>query len=233
VRGATRVSGLAAVAALVACDAPQPGRHHDRNSLYRQMRACVAAAEPAPPCIVVDRAAGFVVIKDDSPRKPYGYLIVPTSEVTGIEDPRAVLPPADELWARGWEIGERILGRPREDIGLAVNSKAGRGQDLLHIHISCVEPAVRAALASAPIGDAWAEGQSVELEGDAYVARTAAALDPSPFLVLEEVPAARSDMAAQSLAVIGRRGGGFYLVADATGDGVVAEAERLLDQRCR
>ena len=40
-------------------------------------------------------------------------------------------------------------------------------------------------------------------------------------------------MAAQSLAVVGAAGGGFYLVTDSTAPGVVAEAEDLLDEDCR
>ena len=81
--------------ALAAC-APPP-EPPDREGLYRQMRACLAEAAPAPPCTMVNRPEGYVVIKDDSPAKPDAWLIVPTAPVTGIEDPRALTPPVAAL----------------------------------------------------------------------------------------------------------------------------------------
>jgi CDP-diacylglycerol pyrophosphatase len=219
-----------ALVAVTACAAPPPAP--DRDGLYRQMRACLAETDPAPPCTIVDRAEGFVVIKDDSPAKPDAWLIVPATEVTGIEDPRALRPPVVAFWSLGWRVGQDLLDRPPRDIGLAINSRAGRTQDLLHIHISCVLPAVRDALAAAPIGPEWASEPFLDLKGDAYNVRKVASLDPSPFLRLRELPGARADMADQSLAVIGA-GDGWYLVTDSTEPGVVAEAEKLLDQDCR
>jgi CDP-diacylglycerol pyrophosphatase len=216
--------------ALAAC-APPP-EPPDREGLYRQMRACLAETAPAPPCTMVNRPEGYVVIKDDSPAKPDAWLVVPTAPVTGIEDPRALTPPVVAFWSLGWDVGRRLLGRPPQAIGLAINSKPGRTQDLLHIHISCVGPAVRAALAAAPVGPEWAPAPFLKLRGNAYNVRKVASLDPSPFLRLLELPGARADMADQSLGVIGAADG-WYLVTDSTEPGVVAEAEALLDQDCR
>jgi CDP-diacylglycerol pyrophosphatase len=186
-----------------------------------------------PPCTLVDRARGFVIIEDDDPAKPVAWLIVPDVEVTGIEDSRALVPPVVDFWRFGWEVGRELLPQATPGrIGLAINSKAGRSQDLLHIHISCVEPAVANTLAAAGIGPDWATQPFVRLAGDPYNARRVSSLDRSPFLLLSELPGARDDMAAQSLAVIGTPGGDFYLVTDATGAGVVAEAEDLLDEDC-
>jgi CDP-diacylglycerol pyrophosphatase len=227
------VSVRAALAVALAALVATAAHAQDRDGLLRQMRACLAEATPAPPCTVVDRARGFVVIKDDSPDKPDAWLIVPTTPVTGIEDPRAWRPPVDEFWSWGFQIGRALLKRPPEDIGLAINSRAGRTQDLLHLHISCVAPAVRDALAAARIRPGWAAEPFVRYRGDAYDARTVPGLEPSPFVVLRELPGARADMAAQSLAAIGRADGGFYLLTDSTAPGVVAETEALLDQDCR
>jgi CDP-diacylglycerol pyrophosphatase len=224
---------LAWLLALAGCAAPEPPPAPGRDGLYRQMRACLAQARPAPPCARVDRARGFVVIRDDDPAKPDAWLIVPATEVTGIEDPRALRPPVAELWAYGWEVAGELLDRPPQAMALAINSNAGRSQDLLHIHISCVLPEVAAGLARAPVGPDWAAAPFLSFDGHPYNAHRVAGLEPSPFLVLRELPGARSDMGAQSLAVIGASGGGFYLVTDATGPGVVAEAEELLDQDCR
>jgi CDP-diacylglycerol pyrophosphatase len=219
--------------ALAACAAPRPAAPPDRNGLFRQMQACLAETELAPPCTEVDRARGFVIIKDDDPAKPDAYLIVPDREVTGIEDPAALRAPVLSFWRYGWDAGRRLVpGRPA-DLGLAINSKAGRTQDLLHIHIACVLPEVRDALAGAAIGPDWAAAPFVEFRAHAYNARKVATLDPSPFLLLAQLPGARADMAEQSLAVIGSADGGYFVLTDSTGPGVVAEAEELLDQDCR
>ena len=74
------------------------------------------------------------------------------------------------------------------------------------------------------------DARRLTLDGHAYNARRVASLDRSPFLLLRELPGARDDMAAQSLAVIGAPGGGFFLLAkSAPAD---AEAEELLDETC-
>jgi CDP-diacylglycerol pyrophosphatase len=229
------VTRLLAVILLAACAAPQPeiSRALDPNGLYRQMQACLVAAEPVPPCTEVDRARGFVVIKDDSPDKPDAWLIVPDHEVTGIEDPRALRPPVVQFWTYGWEVARELLAsRPAAETGLAINSKQGRSQNLLHIHISCVLPEVRDALAHAAIGPDWAPEPFVVFRGQTYNARKVASLEPSPFLRLLELPGARERMAEQSLAVIGSAEGGYFLLTDSTESGVVAETEALLDQDC-
>ena len=192
------------VLALVAACAPPPEPDTHANGLYRAMRACLAEAEPAGDCTLVDRARGFVVIKDDDPAKPDAWLIVPDVEVTGIEDSRALDPPVVEFWRYGWEVGQALLPRPPEGIGLAINSMAGRSQNLLHIHISCVDPGRRPQPSPPPrIGPDWAAEPFLTLAGDAYNARKVASLDRSPFLLLPELPGAADDMGAQSLAVIG------------------------------
>ena len=106
------------------------------------MQACLADPEK-PDCTEVDRARGFVVIKDDDPAKPKAWLIVPDREVTGIESPAVFRPPVADFWRYGWDAGAALLpDEPVADRALAINSKAGRSQDLLHIHISCVLPEV-------------------------------------------------------------------------------------------
>jgi len=220
------------VLALVAACAPPPEPDTHANGLYRAMRSCLAEAEPSGDCTLIDRR-GFVVIKDDDPAKPAAWLIVPDVEVTGIEDSRTLDPPVVEFWRYGWEVGQALLPRPPEGIGLAINSVAGRSQNLLHIHISCVDPVVARTLAATRIGPDWAAEPFLTLAGDAYNVRKVASLDRSPFLLLAELPGANEDKGAQSLGVIGAADGGFYIVTDSTEPGVVAEAEALLDEDCR
>ena len=193
------------------------------------MRACLADPEK-PDCTEVDRARGFVIIKDDDPAKPNAWLIVPDREVTGIESPAVFRPPVADFWRYGWDAGAALLpDAPVADRALAINSKAGRSQNLLHIHISCVLPELRDALAGAAIGPDWATRPFLHFGDHAYNVRKVAALEPSPFLLLAELPGARDDMGAQSLAVTGAAGGGFLLLAESAPD---AEAEELLDETC-
>ena len=78
------------------------------------------------------------------PREAEAWLIVPDHEVTGIESPAVFDPPVARLLAlRLGVAGGCCPAHPPADRGLAINSVAGRTQDLLHIHISCVLPAVR------------------------------------------------------------------------------------------
>jgi CDP-diacylglycerol pyrophosphatase len=228
-----RILPLVLVLAACAATPPPASRGHDPNGLLHAMQACLA--DPAATdCTAVDRPRGFVIIKDDSPEKPEAWLIVPDHEVTGIESPAVFRPPVEDFWRYGWDAGARLLpGRAAADRGLSINSEAGRSQNLLHIHISCVLPEVRDALAGAAIGPDWAARPFLRFGDDLYNVRKVAALQPSPFLRLAELPGARADMAAQSLAVIGSSDGGFYLVTDSTEPGVVAETEALLDETCR
>ena len=188
------------------------------------MRACLA--DPAGEgCTLVDRPNGLVVIKDDDPAKPTAWLLVPDVEVTGIEDSRALVPPVVAFWGQGWRVGETLL--PGRRLALAINSKGGRTEDLLHIHIACLDPQVATTLAATPVGPGWSTG--LTLDGHPYHARRTATLDPSPFLLLADLPGAAEDMGAQSLAVTAAPGGGFLLLAESAPD---AEAEELLDETC-
>ena len=72
------------------------------------MQACLADPQK-PDCTEVDRARGFVIIKDDDPAKPMAWLIVPDHEVTGIESPAVLRPPVEDFWRYGWQAGETLL----------------------------------------------------------------------------------------------------------------------------
>ena len=198
------------------------------------MQACLADPEQAAPCTIVDPARGFVVIKDDDRAKPDAWLIVPSTEVTGIEDP-AVLRGA----GRGL-LGGRLAGRPpvwcrhrRRDWASRSTPWPGRSQNLLHIHISCVLPAVRAALAAAAIGPDWAEAPFLTLAGQRFNARRggAAGAEPVPAAARPARRGARNGRAVAG--VIGAADGGYVVLTDSTEPGVVAETEALLDETCR
>ena len=103
------------------------------------------------PCTVVDLTTGFVVLKDH--KGATQYLVIPTARTTGIEEPALLAPDAPNYWDRAWRaraLTEKQAGKPlpREALSLSVNSAYGRTQDQLHIHIDCLRPDVRDALAA-------------------------------------------------------------------------------------
>lgn len=203
----------------------------DPNALWNQVQVCLKENPLADPCMSVNRQHQYVILHDINPKKKDSYLIVPTFQVTGIEDPKAWKPPVADFWKYGWDQAKHYVGKPAEDTGLAINSIAGRDQNQLHIHISCVKKAVRDKLKTANIPATW-KLQAVTLENHEYDAIKVASLDKSPFLVLQELGEAKRHMGDQSLAVVGASGGGYYLLDSYTTKGTKGEAEELLDEKC-
>nr|WP_294516965.1 CDP-diacylglycerol diphosphatase [uncultured Rhodopila sp.] len=207
------------------------------------------AHDPAP-CSAVDLSAGAekgtAVLKDINGVAQ--FLLMPTARIGGIEDPVILAPGATNYWDAAWKarhfVDERLhTTLPRNAVSLAINSTVGRTQDELHIHIDCVRPDVRDALASnlEKIGDHWAPFP-VTLAGHDYRAIRIAGenLDAvNPFLVLaDNDPLARADMGMHTLVVVGATfpGGspGFVLLDDHANlpAGDRASGEQLQDHTC-
>jgi CDP-diacylglycerol pyrophosphatase len=202
-------------------------------------------ANPAP-CAEVDLSGGFAVLKDIHGATQ--YLLIPTTRIGGIESPEILAPAAPNFWDAAWRARhfvEERAGRPipRDDLGLAVNSPYGRSQNQLHIHIDCVLPAVRDALRAneARIGPAWAD-LDTEIVGHHYRAMRLAGDDlgaRDPFRILADGdPAARADMARETLAVIGavfKDGANGFVLLSSRADPMrmeMASSETLLDHDC-
>ena len=198
------------------------------------------------PCMKVSLAQGWAVVKDV--RNPTHLLLVPTRRIIGIESPFLTTPDAPNYWAFAWNarpLFERLLGRPapREDIGLVVNSRFGRTQDQLHIHIDCIRPQVAQTLARAGsrIGSRWTP-LGEPLLGRSMLARRLDGADfgdRNPFAILaREVPGVAAHMDLQTLVAVGATGPdgrpGFILLTGAahpaTGDAGVGE--EILDHGC-
>lgn len=130
---------------------------HDRCEPHARQNS-----DPAP-CVYVSLTEGYAVLKDNSPAKPLHYLLIPTDRLTGIEDPAVVAPEQPNRWAEAWDARRfvaALAGRAlsRDEVVLAVNSPFARSQNQLHIHVACLKPEMRAALAeqAAAIGGAFA-----------------------------------------------------------------------------
>lgn len=244
-RAAFLCSLLLAACALSA----SPARAADPHKLWeitsQQCLPNMQSTGQPQPCVMVDLARGFVVLKDLV--GPAQYLLMPTRRLTGIESPELLAPDAPNYWAYAWEQRGRVaqaLGRPLSDeqLGIEINSAAGRSQLHLHLHIDCMRRDVAASLDDHR-GDPLQQWLPWYFEGHRYwVMRL-----PADALALHDpfkLAAARSayaadNMASQSLLLTGARfadgSTGFFLVNmpvnfDREEQG---SAEVLMDHDCR
>lgn len=228
-----------------------PGGHIDQasqahpNALWRVVHGlCVSDArltgQPAP-CLAVDRAGGFAVVPD--PGRRTQVLLVPTTRLAGIESRALLAPGSPNYWQAAWDARrfvEQRAGRrvARDEIAMAINSIDSRSQNQLHIHVDCIRPDVRKALAAhgSRIGPGWAP-LTIPLAGERYRARRLSGADlgrRNPFAILAaDARGARSPMAHETLVVAGATGSGskpgFILLARGGGH---AFGEELLDHQC-
>lgn len=230
-------SPLPLLLALAATDpAPSPVASH-RDALWQIVHdQCLAQYRDHSlyaPCSLVDTAGRFVVFKESL--GPYQYLLIPSDPVSGIEDPQLLAENAPnylhQAWgARGFLV-EILQRRVREtDIVLAINPRAARTQDQLHIHISCLKPAIREQLDAVALGTAWAPAFGP------YWARTlslAQLEQGNPFRLVEQwVKTQRSEMASASVALLSRRPGEVVVLAAVGSADRPIAAEALQDHLC-
>jgi CDP-diacylglycerol pyrophosphatase len=199
------------------------------------------------PCLSVDLAGGYAVLKDQSGATQ--VLVIPTTRITGIESPVLLDPASPNYWADAWTARhdvETLAHReiPREDLALAVNSVYGRSQDQLHIHVDCIRADVRDALNTAldRIGPKWAP-LDVSLAGHRYKAMRIAGEDlggQDPFKLLAAGDAmARAEMGVETLVLAGAvfedGSPGFILLSDRADPSTrdPAAGESLMDHGCQ
>ncbi|NVZ83366.1 CDP-diacylglycerol diphosphatase [Pseudomonas yamanorum] len=194
------------------------------------------------PCLKVDPDKGFVLLKDLN--GPYQDLLIPTDKVTGIEDialTRDLLP---HYFAQAWKnhaVLSSGLPAPIADryVSLAINSRYGRSQNQLHIHIACLRPDVFNTLneRAAPLDEHW-QTLPVKLQGHTYSARTLSAADfdlRDPLAILNEYVQAQGDtMASYSLLLAPEADGNFVLLTTrlTLKEWNLASAEELQDHQC-
>jgi CDP-diacylglycerol pyrophosphatase len=207
------------------------------DTLLKLADCCAASVQSNPSCRLSNPTDDYVIIKDNDPRKPQAYLILPTAKVTGIEDPLIFKMPVVDFWRHGWAQSTTYPGRPPADTALAINSRHARSQNQLHIHISCVRSDVKNALLATPIPSYPDKPVALPLppHRNAYevVRVTGLAGSLSPFLMVRDNPAAQADMADQSIAVVGSPTSDEYFVLSTHYDaGNRGFDEELLNQSC-
>ena len=222
----------------------------ERDLLWGVVKICVANHEltgGAFPCLEVNAeqgaARGFAVVR--APLKQTHVVVTPTARVTGIEDPALQSPEAPNYFADAWAARKYVLDsveRPvaERDIGLAVNSRPGRSQDQLHIHVDCLRHRY-AQLVRQHDGGLSAEKWTrltFALRGRYYWATLVNSPDLSQTNIFRTAATllrvSPGHMEDVTIVVIPRLEKGFYLLADQYMPGAMGKGhgEFLLDHAC-
>ncbi|RZT36646.1 CDP-diacylglycerol diphosphatase [Cupriavidus agavae] len=219
-----------------------------RDSLWKhvQERCLVPAAPTHSDCVIVDRPRGFVLYKDAIGASH--YLVIPDLPVGGVEDPRVWQDGTQggrhSAWVFGWQAREivgKAVGRPLPDtlLGLAINARASRSQDQLHIHLDCISERARDFLAASDIGPQW---RDLRFNGKPVRAMLVPAVQPAltvdPFELVRQA-AGGSPVADRGVFVgyVAPPGGvaGFVVVDEPVdkADGANGHASDFLDRGCK
>lgn len=216
-----------------------------RNFLWEKVQKCVANQQGNPPkpdpCLYVDINNRYVVANGSHSVE---YLLLPTDKITGIENPSVSTQNKPYYWQYAWETAKTYIPQIKPKIknpaqyGLAINSKQARGQDQLHIHISCINKKVSKELEQNDnnIPNGSFKNFILTLNNNKYniMKLTNNSLEASnnPFYLVKKSLHSSQNMADQSIAVAGRSKGGFYIVNTESSGGYQAAAEKLLDEDC-
>lgn len=193
-----------------------------------------------------DGKVGYAVLKDL--KGSAHYLIIPTDQISGIESPDVIKPSGENWFSFAWQARDllnKATGHqiPRDDVALAINSVEGRGQDQLHIHLSCILPSVKAEInkQAKDIETHWSN-QYIDLDNKHFFAERVDHSTLSDFnpikAVADQIPGAKADMGRMTIIVVGasesNKRDGFLVFAGKTDEktGDRGKAEDLLDNDC-
>ena len=183
----------------------------------------------------------YVIVKDCAQSKPYGYLLIPTETVVGVESSKIFSPSLVDVWGDAWLWSKKFPGRPSAMTGLAINSnlKGARSQNQFHIHISCASSEISKMLEAREISFDPAKALLLPLGvyGHRYYAVKVSSLTGanSPFNVAKAVlKPATDDLRGHGVAVLGSSNRDEYFVLiSGSESGNPGNAEELLDQNCK
>jgi CDP-diacylglycerol pyrophosphatase len=183
------------------------------------------------------RTQGYAVLKDRCGAAH--YLVVPTARRTGVESPELLALDQPNYLALAWAERGRSLaaqadsGAALGDIGLAVNSRFGRSQSQLHIHVDRIDPSVLAALRALPAQSA--HEVRIVLRGHRYRVEDLAALPADLWARVSQQWGAQDQEARAHLTLaVADDGRGGYFVVSGWADPVALDrghAEELMVSR--
>ncbi|KGA33559.1 CDP-diacylglycerol diphosphatase [Pectobacterium odoriferum] len=133
--------------------------------------------KPAP-CLEVNLANGYVLFDDRN--GPYHDLLLPIDKISGIESSTLLQQGTPNFFEQAWANRSHLsreAGKPIRDdyLSLAINSRYGRTQNQLHIHIACLRPEIYQTLNQQfPTLSADWKTLPVKINGHVYLAKTLA-----------------------------------------------------------
>lgn len=97
------------------------------------------------PCIKVDQQHRYVIYKDI--KGPLHDLLLPLDQISGIESPILQQKNTENYFMLAWQNRQLFIKSANKPINeqylsLAINSKYGRSQEQLHIHLACLKAEV-------------------------------------------------------------------------------------------
>lgn len=227
----------------------------ERGLLWRVVQTCLAdrALTGGPfPCLEIklpgnDPARGYAILR--APLENSHVILTPTVRTIGIEDPNLRTDTTPDYFHDAWLARRFVVDAvdqppARDDLGLAINSRVGRSQDQLHIHVDCLRPDVKASLArqaSAIKANVWTR-ISVLPQAPRYWAMALTSVDLAGINVFSMVadglkidPANMDDMTIVVAGAEVRGQPGFVLMARQRVAQYrdIAHGEALLDHACR
>lgn len=173
------------------------------------------------PCIKVDINNHYALFTDSN--GPYHELVIPTNKISGIESPELLKANIPSYFALAWEnrfhfSEQNNLPIKNDWMSLAINSKYGRSQEQLHIHIACLRPDVHQTLMllEKSVSENWTP-LSQKIVGHQYIARKLVDADltkEDPVkLLMQYVSAHGDDISHYGLGVVATPEGNLMLLA--------------------
>ena len=230
-----------------------PASAGERGLLWRVVQTCVAnhtLTGASFPCLDVEMPtghdAGYAVLR--APLERLHIIVTPTVRTIGIEAERLRAADAPSYFHDAWLarhfVTDVLTLKPgRSDLAMAVNSRPGRSQDQLHIHVNCLRQDVHRALRQRKTNSATWVALSILPHAPRYWALDIQSDDLSGRNVFQMVATGLQirpdDMADMTVVVAGADdvGGkpGFTVLARQRQVGTFDEAhgEALLDHACR
>jgi CDP-diacylglycerol pyrophosphatase len=145
------------------------------------------------------------------------YLLIPTARRTGVESAELLRDDEPNYFADAWEARAQVVaasGRPAagsDELGMAINSRWGRSQDQLHIHVDFVRPQVREAIKRWELEGA--SRPTIALFGHDY--RIVHVEDLGPPTLFQQAAApgdSQQQRELNTIAALGDGGSGFYVL---------------------
>lgn len=147
-------------------------------------------------CLQVNLAQRYTVFNDA--KGPLHTLLIPTDKITGIESAELLNSKTENYFQHGWDTRYLLQQQaafpiPERYLALAVNSRYGRSQNQLHLHLACLKPEVYQAILqqNSNIDYHW-QMLNTPLSGRRYLA-IKAATTANPFTVLSQYLQAEGD----------------------------------------